>query len=48
VPEFDSKVKVEIDSDYYKKDANTNAYTPIVAGSSQYSSYGGVTAVSNV
>ncbi len=46
VPEFDSKVTIQIDS--YKKDAKTKAYVPLLSGTTQYISYGGVVAVDNL
>jgi hypothetical protein len=32
VADFDSKIRVSVDAEYFKKDTNTKKYTPILEG----------------
>lgn len=48
VADFDSKIRVSIDSSFYKQDINTKRYTPILEGTTQFTSYGGAAAVENL
>jgi hypothetical protein len=48
VAEFDSKVRVGIDTTGIKKDENTIRYTPILAGTQTYTTYAGVAAIDDL
>ncbi|TNV88247.1 hypothetical protein FGO68_gene13755 [Halteria grandinella] len=48
VAEFDSKIRVAIDDSAIKKDENTIRYTPILAGTQQYTTYAGVAAIDDL
>ena len=46
--DFDSKIRVSVDQEYYPKDNKTKRYVPVLEGTTAYTSYGGVSQVSNL
>ena len=46
--DFDSKIRVTVDSEYFVKDEQTKRYTPVLEGTTSYTVYGGVSLVSNL
>jgi hypothetical protein len=48
VAEFDNKIRVGLDNNAYKVDENTKKYSPILGGTQEYQTYGGVAAISGL
>jgi hypothetical protein len=48
VAEFDNKIRVGLEDKGFKVDENTKKYTPILGGTQEFQSYGGVAAISGL